>query len=1023
MLKHFVVSLLTIAFSFSYLLAEEIVLTIVGSDRPLVGSALVADINIENCTFKWTRGNTKDVYESATISESSEYVPTETDYEHWLKVTAYAEGSAVASSKIWFSKLPVIYITTDDGAAITTKETYKGAKLRIQGNAEFKEQYNGAIEVKGRGNSSWTSYPQKPYKIKLASKTNLFGFGKNKHWVLISNYGDNAMMRNKFASDLAKELNIVGMDMTWTPCILNGKYNGVYMFSEHIRIDKNRVDVYDWESYAEDKADALYSLVCENDGLTEDDMAALETLMSEKLSWITTGKVTYKSKVYDLEELGIKEELDLSGGYLFQLDGRYDETSKFKTSTGLMISIDKPEFAATDTTMMNAVKSIWTEFETSYRSMNGYYNGKHFSELCDLDSMVSFWLVNEFMSNMDAPVFSRYAFKNRGEKLKFGPVWDFDYGANSIQVQASNYVGRREATSWACAKFHHSNATYNQQTFFADWLDDPIVCLRACQIYNEKVRPWAESLLKDGGVIDSKLEYLTEAGSAHDTLYKRYGFNGASGDVARLRTFLTSRMAWLDEQFADVDTLMKSVATEYSQHPYAKNVEAIVLSQDAESLVKVEVKDAAITNVRLYANGLSLEMGGGVQESVDLSNVDTSVGNKVLIACDGYDASGAIVARNFLVVDAIEDDVPPEEQDKVIDAVVLATDGKVCEMDTSKFKNLVFDGGAAGEATLTIAEETGTGKEIICIAEGKKIVLNTDAALVVGGELALSGTIEGNGHNLKKSGEGRLTLSLQNATGVPTIDKLQCDGGIVALEKPISVNSITKSGPLWVVADATSPDSAALSSTYCAEKLSAKKVCLFVPTSEGDCVYFGGVVAKSALTAASGCEVYTLDSEGSISFAGTLWSKSSSAEVSVVSTSSGEKTYEIAIKPDPPKGIDGKPIVDPKAYGKYFKKSENNGGSQNSQGVSIFVLDEEEVDLNSSLEDLESCLSDPAASSVAVSSKPGLYYSVMASGNLDSELEEGTRKLATGETVELEVPKFKNSGFYKIKVSVSREEP
>ena len=34
--------------------------------------------------------------------------------------------------------------------------------------------------------------------------------------------------------------------------IMNGNYAGMYMFSEHIRIGTNRIDIFDWEEEAED---------------------------------------------------------------------------------------------------------------------------------------------------------------------------------------------------------------------------------------------------------------------------------------------------------------------------------------------------------------------------------------------------------------------------------------------------------------------------------------------------------------------------------------------------------------------------------------------------------------------------------------------------------------------------------------------------------------------------------------------------------------------------------------------------
>ena len=40
-------------------------------------------------------------------------------YEKWITVRAYFDGQEVGSDSIYFSKLPVIYINTDDGEPVT----------------------------------------------------------------------------------------------------------------------------------------------------------------------------------------------------------------------------------------------------------------------------------------------------------------------------------------------------------------------------------------------------------------------------------------------------------------------------------------------------------------------------------------------------------------------------------------------------------------------------------------------------------------------------------------------------------------------------------------------------------------------------------------------------------------------------------------------------------------------------------------------------------------------------------------
>lgn len=64
--------------------------------------------------------------------------------------------------------------------------------------------------IRGRGNSTWSDI-KKPYKVKLDKSVDLFGFGKNKHWLLIANRYDNSLVRNRMTYWLAARL---GMEYT-----------------------------------------------------------------------------------------------------------------------------------------------------------------------------------------------------------------------------------------------------------------------------------------------------------------------------------------------------------------------------------------------------------------------------------------------------------------------------------------------------------------------------------------------------------------------------------------------------------------------------------------------------------------------------------------------------------------------------------------------------------------------------------------------------------------------------------------
>ena len=428
--------------------------------------------------------------------EGDSFVLSEDCYEKWITVKAYDNGEEVSQDKAYFSRLPVVYINTDDGMDITSKGEYKTAVMSIQNNTETDAaMYDGVIKIKGRGNTSW-NWPKKPYRIKLDKKTDLFGMGKNKNWVLLANYLDESLLRNTTASQISKELGLETMDSVWTDVILNGEYVGNYQLCEQIRIDSTRVDIFDWESEAEDIASKVAKAEKKQGNVL--DKSALEDCLKEDLAWVTSGQFTFDGKEYSLADYGIETDYDISGGYLFESSNEYDEVSKFTTNNGLMVMLNSPEFLYTNEEMTAYVQSYWNDFESAYKSEDGYAETakgkKHYSELADLDSMASYWVLMEIMANGDAIRKSRFAYKDIGKPLVFGPAWDFDWSSGSSAVTDKTDIWF--LTGWEIP-----------QAFYKEWLDDPVFLCRAAEKYWE-VRPYLETLFENNGLVEQEITYL-----------------------------------------------------------------------------------------------------------------------------------------------------------------------------------------------------------------------------------------------------------------------------------------------------------------------------------------------------------------------------------------------------------------------------------------------------------------------------------------------------------------------------------
>ena len=617
-------------------------------------------------SFVWRRGSTAKVYGAVAGTEAS-FTPSLADCDHWFSVAVKdGAGAEVLRREFFFSKLPVLYLTTDDGATPSVNKEKHSGHVFVQGNGEWKSLYDGAMEINVRGNST-KSYPKKPWKLKLNKKTEMFGIPKSKHWVLLANYNDQSMLRNKLAYDFAADIGSSGMRSTWVECVLNGAWQGTYQFCEQIRIAKERVNVHDWEGDAGDIAEAF----AKANGLTGAQEDELATQLEQNLAWVTSDSFSYLDKTNNVTLAGQPSALikkftnDITGGYLFEFSNEYDETSKFTTSSGklaLKTMLKSPEYLRTNTEMFDYAKTFLKSYWDACTSVDGYSpEGKYIGEYCDFESMVNYWLVMELFGNNDAIYKSRYAYKEQGGKLVFGPAWDFDWGVGSLRVST-------DATGWKC-----QNRGTTDQAFFEEWTDNPEFCTRLFVRYWQ-VRDRFASCIKDGGLMDQYTNYLYEACCANSAKWddKSNGWNvynsSAFGkDVARLRTYLSQRLVWLDAQFADMPTLVASLNKGYSTQTYTPDRTTLPvafanlnrrgrIAKGRDLVAAFAVGGSSAATVSCFVNGVrvadrhALGANRAFVAAIPSDALTAARGEPNCVAFIAYDSSGAVVARNYATV-------------------------------------------------------------------------------------------------------------------------------------------------------------------------------------------------------------------------------------------------------------------------------------------------------------------------------------------------------------------------------------
>lgn len=124
------------------------------------------------------------------------------------------------------------------------------------------------------------------------------------------------------------------------------------------------------------------------------------------------------------------------GGFIIEVNARLDEAFNFTTTKGVPISLKDPDEVSTEI-QDNVRKIIQTAEDTLYSDgFDDTENG--WRKMIDENSVIDWYIVNEFTKNNDAIFFSSvYIYYNpEDQKLHFGPNWDFDISCGNI-----NYNG------------------------------------------------------------------------------------------------------------------------------------------------------------------------------------------------------------------------------------------------------------------------------------------------------------------------------------------------------------------------------------------------------------------------------------------------------------------------------------------------------------------------------------------------------------------------------------------------------
>ena len=450
------------------------------------------------------------------------------------------------------TNLPLVMITTD-GQTIPygTKIT---AHMRIIDHApgllnhptDPDAEYDGYIGIEVRGHFSAT-FPQQPYGLEtrdsLGNNLNvsLLGMPKENDWILTSNYDDKSLMRNLIAFEWFRDMGHYATRARLCEVLLNGDYRGIYVFSEKIKIDKNRVNI----------------------------------------AKMATGDST---------------GVPVTGGYIISVDYYTTGDNWISSYPPLGYPDRQVHYDYVSPKPADIVPGQMTYIQNFVREAEGSLYGPNFTDstigyhrYVDVPSFIDYFIISEVSRNVDGYKKSRFFYKDRDDRdslLRAGPVWDFDWAWKDI----TEYIfANTDGSGWGY-KTNDLNPGYAVPDWHKRLLQDSAFTTQLIARY-QSLRTGLLSLDTFNNYIDSVAASVNDAQQRHFALWPISAPNAApeveppsqsyAEELARLKAWIARRIAWLD---VNIPTLQDNVI----RHIDTSNIQIVNPSFELPGIGKIK---------------------------------------------------------------------------------------------------------------------------------------------------------------------------------------------------------------------------------------------------------------------------------------------------------------------------------------------------------------------------------------------------------------------------------------------------
>ena len=408
------------------------------------------------------------------------------------------------------------------------------------------EVQQAQIGIEFRGSTPFRLSNKKSFGIETWDEagndiaTSFFGFPEEEDWVLIGHVVnqnqniifDRTLMYHHFGYELFRKMNRYASRSKYIEVEINGEYQGIYMFMEKLKRDKERIDIKKLEATDTDAESITGGYIIKIDKTAGGDININQPLSYFENNWDDDARynadISFRSK-YDIN----RKEIDFS-----PYDPPYHNRQYLET----YFLYEYPKADNITAAQKEYIQAYINDFETALLTDDFSTENRTYTDYIDLASFVDFFIINEVCRNVDGYRLSTYMHKDRGGKLNMGPIWDLNIGYDSgDRVPFDDWV------------INYNNFVDRDAWMVPFWwprlMEDPIFKAALKTRWLElRATDLETSALLD--MVDEVANDLQNNG-ATERNFAKWGPVNYTESVGNLKSFLENRTTWMDGKISE----------------------------------------------------------------------------------------------------------------------------------------------------------------------------------------------------------------------------------------------------------------------------------------------------------------------------------------------------------------------------------------------------------------------------------------------------------------------------------------